>query len=71
MPKGIPKAGARQSGAGRKPKNHVSKVVHMPENIWQAIDDNRGTTPRGEFIAHAMSLYLCTEPGIGPIKPEH
>ncbi len=58
MSKPQKKRGGKRAGAGRKPTGKKTRThsVSMPEKLWQAVDENRGSDPRGLYIARVMGL---------------
>lgn len=58
MSKPPKKRGGKRLGAGRKPtgKNTRTHSVSMPETLWKTVDANRGSDPRGLYIARVMGL---------------
>ena len=50
--------GGKRKNAGRKPtgKRTVTRSISMPPEAWQRLDTQRGSIPRGKWIAAKLGL---------------
>lgn len=53
---------AEPFNAARRGTGNVGKMVYMPQDWWEALDENKGDQTRGEHIMQALHCNWETEP---------